>query len=208
MPQALTPEWHEMLGADAMEVHAEWLHTIGNLTLTGYNPELGNRSYAAKRTTLALSHFELNRYFGDHERWGPIEIANRARDLYRIALQLWPRPEIAAGSADSSAATDRSARAAFHGDCIKSAQRHLGVHLSKLSKTRYESGDGRIRLMCAVSAVHDESKEVPNFWFGFHPSQLEFLKAAELPYVCLGCSSAETTLLVPLAVDSEVSRIR
>ena len=72
--------------------------------------------------------------------------------------------------------------------------------MSKLSKTRYESGDGRIRLMCAVSAVHDESKEVPNFWFGFHVSQLEFLKAAELPYVCLGCSSAETTLLVPLAV--------
>ena len=53
--------------------------------------------------------------------------------------------------------------------------------------------------MCAVSAVHDESREAPYFWFGFHVSQLEFLKAAETPYVCLGCSSSETTLLVPLA---------
>lgn len=41
---------------------------------------------------------------------------------------------------------------------------------------------------------------MPNFWFGFHVSQLEFLKVAELPYICLGCSSAEATLLVPLAV--------
>lgn len=61
------------------------------------------------------------------------------------------------------------------------------------------SGDGRIRLMCAVSAVHEESRDVPHFWFGFSISQLEFLKAAEVTYVCLGCSSAETTLLVPLA---------
>ena len=35
MPQTLTPEWYEMLGADAADIHAEWLHTIGNLTLTG-----------------------------------------------------------------------------------------------------------------------------------------------------------------------------
>jgi hypothetical protein len=200
MPQTLTPEWYEMLGADAGEIHAKWLHTIGNLTLTGYNPELGNRSYTEKRTTLALSHFELNRHFCGDERWGPIEIENRARELFKIALQLWPRPGIAAISANPSAATDRSVPAAFHGDCVRLAQNHLGAHLSKLSRTRYESSDGRIRLMCAVSGIHEESRDLPYFWFGFHVSQLEFLTAAEQPYVCLGCSSAETTLLVPLAV--------
>jgi hypothetical protein len=93
--------------------HAEWLHTIGNLTLTGYNPELGNRSYAEKWTTFALSHFELNRYFGNQERWGPNEIENRARELFRVALQLWPRPEMAAFSVDSSIATDRSVQRPF-----------------------------------------------------------------------------------------------
>ena len=134
MPQALTPGWYEMLAANAMDVHAEWLHTMGNLTLTGYNPEFGNQPYAGKRTTFALSRFELKRYFGDHERWGPIEIENRARDLFRIALQLWPRPEVAAGSAGSPVAAERSVPAAFRGDCVKSAQKHLGVHLSKLSQ--------------------------------------------------------------------------
>ena len=85
-----------MLGADAAKVHVEWLHTIGNLTLTGYNPELGNRSYAEKRTTFAVSHFDLNRYFGDHGQWGPAEIQGRAKDLFKIAIQRWPRPELAA----------------------------------------------------------------------------------------------------------------
>src|ERR1035437_9242246 len=94
MPQTLTPEWYEMIGADAADVHAEWLHTMGNLTLTGYNPELSNRSDAEKRTLFALSHFELNRHFGNHERWGVSEIEARARALFKIAIHLWPRPEI------------------------------------------------------------------------------------------------------------------
>jgi hypothetical protein len=54
--------------------------------------------------------------------------------------------------------------------------------------------------MCAVSAPHKESGDVPYFWFALHGAQLEFLETAESPYVCLGCSSAETTLLVPLPV--------
>jgi hypothetical protein len=198
MPQTLTPEWYEMLGSDAADVHAKWLHTVGNLTLTGYNPELGNRSYGEKRTTFALSHFELNRYFGDHQRWGPSEIERRARDLFKTAIQRWPRPEIAA-SVEPPAAIDKIAPAAFHGDCVKLAQHHLGVHMSKLSQTRYESGDGRVRLMCAVSATHKESGDIPYFWFALHGAHLAFLETAESPYICLGCSSAETTLLVPLS---------
>ena len=197
MPQTLTPEWYEMLGADAAAVHPEWLHTIGNLTLTGYNPELSNRSYAEKRTMLALSHFELNRHFGDHESWKLSDIEARARSLCKIAVQLWPRPDISIVEAPLATA-DKGAPAAFHGDCVKLAQRYLNVHLSKLSQTRYESGDGRIRMTCAVSAPHNESGDVPYFWFGLHFAQIEFLQGAQSAYVCFGCASAETTLLIPL----------
>ena len=155
MPQTLTPEWLEMLGIDAAEIHTEWLHTIGNLTLTGYNPELSNRSYQEKRTLFALSHFELNRHFGDYEHWGATELEFRAKSTFKIAIQLWPRPETPI--AETPVQQDKSAPAAFHSDCVKLAQLHLGVHLSKLSQTRYESGDGNIRLICAVSAAHNES---------------------------------------------------
>jgi uncharacterized protein with ParB-like and HNH nuclease domain len=198
MPQTLTPEWLEMLGADAGGIHSEWLHTIGNLTLTGYNPELSNGSYADKRTLFATSHFELNRHFSDNEQWGATQIQDRAQTLLKTAVQQWPRPEMAIAEAPASA--DKVAPAAFHGDCIKSAQQHLGEHLSKLSQTRYESGDGRIRLMCAVSATHKESGDIPYFWFALHRAQIEFLEAAQSPYVCLGCASSATTLLVPLPI--------
>ena len=199
MPQTLTPEWFEMLGTDASKVHAEWLHTIGNLTLTGYNPELSNRPYQEKRTLFALSHFELNRHFGDYESWGAAEVELRARSMFKIAIQLWPRPETPIVEAPAGQA-DKIAPAVFHGECVKLAQLHLGTHLSKLSRAKYQSGDGIIRLICAVSSLHRESREVPYFWFKLHRAQLEFLDAGKSPYLCLGCSSAENTLLVPLSV--------
>jgi hypothetical protein len=158
---------------------------------------LGNLSYAEKRETFALSHFELNRCFGNYERWTSVEVEHRAKALFKVATQLWPRPENVI--AESSVLADKSAPAAFHGDCVKLVQQHLGIHLSKLSQTRYESGDGRVRLTCAVSAAHKESGDVPYFWFGLHIAQLEFLETAESPYICLGCSSPDTTLLVPLS---------
>jgi hypothetical protein len=198
LPQTLTPEWYELLGADAADIHSEWLHSIGNLTLTGYNPELSNRSYAEKRGLFGTSHFELNRHFGDHENWNASEIEARARGLFKIALKLWPRPEISI--VETPIVADKGVPAAFHGDCIKLAQQHLGTHLSKLSQTRYESGDGRTRVMCAVSATHKETGDIPYFWFALHRAQVDFLDTAQSPYTCFGCASAETTLLVPLPV--------
>ena len=45
MPQNpdLSPEWQEELGPEWKTVQERWLHTIGNLTLTGYNSELSDR---------------------------------------------------------------------------------------------------------------------------------------------------------------------
>jgi len=54
--------------------------------------------------------------------------------------------------------------------------------------------------MCAVSATHNESGDIPYFWFAIHQAQIEFMEPAKTPYVCLGCASAETTLLIPLSV--------
>ena len=41
--------WREALGPDWAQVQEEWLHRLGNLTLTGYNPELGDRPFPQKR---------------------------------------------------------------------------------------------------------------------------------------------------------------
>jgi hypothetical protein len=200
MPQTLTPEWEEMLGPEQVIDYAEWLHTMGNLTLTGYNPELGNRPYLEKRTMFSLSHFELNRYFGTRETWGLAEIRDRAMALFRTAIQIWPRPPITPADAGIS---DKTLPAAFHAECIQLVQKQLGISLSKLSQTRYESSDGQTRLICAVSADHNESSGIPYCWFAVHRNQLDFLETVPHPWICLGCGSAETTLLIPLSAIQE-----
>lgn len=90
MPQTLTDWWKIHLGDDWEEDHGQLLHTLGNLTLTNYNPELSNRSYPEKRELLARSHVELNRYFADVEHWNEGEIQRRADALSDLALTVWP----------------------------------------------------------------------------------------------------------------------
>jgi hypothetical protein len=196
MPQTLNPEWEEALGPERNQ-YKDWLHTIGNLTLTGYNPELGNRYYSEKRDMFALSHFELNRYFSNFETWGLDEIPKRASTLFNIARQIWPRPPILNQLITSTAA--RTGPAGFHAECIRQVEAKLGIHLFKVSQTRYASSEGEIRLVCAVSAEHNENADTPYYWYGFHQTQLEFLEGVAKSWVCLGCGSPETTLLIPLS---------
>ena len=89
MPQTLTPEWVQELGDEAPEHHARLLHTLGNLTLTGYNPDLSNHPYAEKRELLKKSHFELNRHFDQVEHWTPAAIEARAMSIADRALKIW-----------------------------------------------------------------------------------------------------------------------
>jgi len=90
MPQTLNDEWRAHLGANGSTVHDLYLHTLGNLTLTGYNKELSNDLFAAKRQRFATSHLELNRYFKTVEQWRQADIEQRAAVLTERAVQCWP----------------------------------------------------------------------------------------------------------------------
>ena len=90
MPQTLTDDWKLSLGADWEETHELYLHTIGNLTLTGYNPELSNFTWSRKREILLGSHLELNKYFEGKESWRREEIEARSRKLAERAIEVWP----------------------------------------------------------------------------------------------------------------------
>ena len=89
MPQTLTPEWLDELGDEAHEHHARLLHTLGNLTLTGYNPQLSNLPYLDKKKVYKHSHFELNKSFDNVDRWTPAAIEDRARAIAKMALKIW-----------------------------------------------------------------------------------------------------------------------
>ncbi|WP_441709216.1 GmrSD restriction endonuclease domain-containing protein [Helicobacter pylori] len=98
MPQTLTEQWKKDLGQDHERIHTQYLHTIGNLTLTGYNPEYSNKSFQEKRGMekgFKNSPLRLNQGLRrDLESFGEEEIKKRANDLADLALKIWTYPNL------------------------------------------------------------------------------------------------------------------
>ncbi|AYJ08351.1 DUF262 domain-containing protein [Helicobacter pylori] len=97
MPQKLTEEWERDLGENFQEIHNKYLHTIGNLTLTGYNSEYSNKSFKEKQGMekgFKDSPLRLNQSLRDLESFGEEEIKKRANDLADLALKIWTYPKL------------------------------------------------------------------------------------------------------------------
>ncbi len=99
MPQnpKLSPEWRDVLGENWKTKHSSYLHTIGNLTLTGYNPELSDKPFKHKRDVtggFADSPLRLNRELASLDKWGVEEISDRAQALADLASEIWIVPEL------------------------------------------------------------------------------------------------------------------
>lgn len=94
MPQNenLPPEWKEMLGDDWREHQREWLHRLGNLTLTAYNAKYSDRPFAQKKTIpggFQESSVRLNKFVREQPRWTPAEMEQRGKELAKRALSIW-----------------------------------------------------------------------------------------------------------------------
>ncbi|MGL2809809.1 GmrSD restriction endonuclease domain-containing protein [Helicobacter pylori] len=99
MPQTLTEEWKRDLGGNFQAIHDKYLHTIGNLTLTGYNKEYSNKSFQEKRDMekgFKQSPLRLNQSLKDKdlEVFGEEQIKKRANDLADWALKIWTYPKL------------------------------------------------------------------------------------------------------------------
>ncbi len=97
LPQAVSDDasgksWKEMLGANWKDVHERLLHTLGNLTLSAYNPNLSKHSFARKKEILSDSKIGLNDYFAKQSAWNEAAILQRSNALGELAVRLWPRP--------------------------------------------------------------------------------------------------------------------
>ncbi|MFP6255453.1 DUF262 domain-containing protein [Helicobacter pylori] len=97
MPKTLTEEWEKDLGENFEAIHEKYLHTIGNLTLTGYNQEYSNNSFQEKRDMekgFKDSPLRLNQGLRDLESFGEEEIKKRANVLADWALKIWTYPNL------------------------------------------------------------------------------------------------------------------
>ena len=84
MPQTLSADWSHI----RPEEHEEYLHTLGNLSVTGYNSELSNKSFAEKQDIIRENSKAviLNSDVLDKESWNVADIQARAKRLAGIVL--------------------------------------------------------------------------------------------------------------------------
>lgn len=96
MPQTLTEEWQDMLGEDWAQVHEDWLHRLGNLTLTGFNSVYSNSPFEVKKTIpngFNESAVRLNHFVRNQEEWTATQMEERGKRLAQRALLIWPYPQ-------------------------------------------------------------------------------------------------------------------
>ena len=93
----LSAQWREALGPEWPRVRETWLHTLGNLTLTGYNAEYSDRPFAEKRDMpggFRESPLRLNEGLALSTFWDEAAIQARARRLAEQAAALWAPPAL------------------------------------------------------------------------------------------------------------------
>lgn len=95
MPQNknLSTAWQKMLGSDWELVRERYLHTLGNLTLTGYNSELGDLPFAEKLDMLSDKNTHVTVLYSDVKdktEWNAQTIEARSERLSKKVLKLFP----------------------------------------------------------------------------------------------------------------------
>lgn len=111
-PEKVPTEWREELGDEWENVWDTYRHTLGNLTLTGYNSEYSNHSFTQKCNMeggFAQSPLRLNKNLGAVGTWNKDAIEGRAAHLAAQAVSVWQAPaldtELLAAYKPSSAIT-------------------------------------------------------------------------------------------------------
>lgn len=92
MPQNLNPEWKRII---TNEDHQRWLHTLGNLTLSGTNSELSNKSFHEKQEILRESKaVKLNYDIINQDSWTSKEIQGRGERLAKLITERFKTEKI------------------------------------------------------------------------------------------------------------------
>ena len=97
----LPAAWKQALGPEWQRMQQQWLHTLGNLTLSGYNAEYSDRPFAEKRDMkggFKESPLRLNAGLGQLDAWNAGAIQERARRLADQALAVWSAPKLDAAT--------------------------------------------------------------------------------------------------------------
>ena len=93
----LSQKWRQALGSEWKEIQEKYLHTLGNLTLTGYNSEYKDKFFTEKQEMkggFKDSPLRVNEGLRHIENWGENQIKERAEKLAEKAKTVWPVPSL------------------------------------------------------------------------------------------------------------------
>lgn len=83
--------WKKEIGEDYEKVYQTYLHTLGNLTITGYNCELGTKNFSEKKEI--IKNIQTNKILNEDiinaNKWNEAAILNRAKRLSKIILEIF-----------------------------------------------------------------------------------------------------------------------
>ena len=89
----LSTEWQKMMGDNWEYDRDTWLHTLGNLTLTGYNSELGDKPFSEKKELIEKINTKVVNLYKDiqsTDTWNAKTIEKRGERLASEIIKLYP----------------------------------------------------------------------------------------------------------------------
>lgn len=88
--------WKEEIGKEYERIYKTYLHTLGNLTITGYNSELGTRKFLEKKEIIKKNSKMniLNKDILNTVKWEEKNILKRAQNLSNIILDIFDYKKI------------------------------------------------------------------------------------------------------------------
>lgn len=195
MPQTLTDWWKAHLGEHWEQIHERFVHTIGNLTLTGYNPNLSNSTFPEKCKIYADSHVEMNKsIMGD--KWTGKEITERIGQLYERAIAIWPsltnesEEELDESVFEDSNGSEDSLEPAM--TATQMLEILGGGELITATKYCYRLKDG-MAVLFTPSKAYPKGKP---FWYGISLAALKAVEAHGCSHVAF-CMGLNRIALVP-----------
>jgi uncharacterized protein with ParB-like and HNH nuclease domain len=202
LPQSLSSAWKEHLGLMSEQIHKDNVHTLGNLTLiTGeWNSELSNATFDIKRPKLAAHALRLNSsYFAAAgSNWTRDEIQERTETLSDLLLSIWPSfaPADIENQGEGKGAL-RESVSEFNFEVVERIATRIGTPLLRLSQSRYESTDGKIRLVGLCSKPYLRPDGGVRYWYGVRPTQRSFLEGTETSWLAFECAPHGKCVLIP-----------
>jgi uncharacterized protein with ParB-like and HNH nuclease domain len=196
MPQTLTDWWKAHLGVNWEHIYERCVHTVGNLTLTGYNPSLSNSSFDEKKAIYSGSHVEMTKRISG-EGWTEQEIKNRAEELYERAIIVWPNLGNAADDVTEETENDvADVETAIPVMSPAEAVEVLGGGVAiNGSKYCFAINSG-VNVVVTCSRLYPKTKP---YWYGLSPSFLKAIDSQNCRFVAFGMGN-DRVALVPAEI--------